>query len=134
MEFGNEEARSPLKLGRSGYAARLRFVTNTAKLMQELPRPTETFEDERSAEMIRVWLANEQLHVSLRLGMWNDAEDCQIDERDAWGYLLSDLTRHIANGMMQRYGWDFDSTRESIRVAFLKNYDNKSGRIEERPS
>ena len=53
-----------------------------------------------------------------------------IDERDAWGELLADLTRHIANGMMKKHGWDYDSTRDRIRTAFLKWYDDKSANTE----
>ena len=53
-----------------------------------------------------------------------------MDERDAWGELLADLTKHIANGMMKNYGWDYDSTRDRIRAAFLENFDDKSGTIE----
>lgn len=98
--------------------------------MRPLQVPSEIEGDERATEMIRVWLANNQLCVSLRLGMWQDAEDSGIDERAAWGELLADLTRHIANGMMQSHGWDYDSTRDSIRAAFLKNYDEKAGDIE----
>jgi len=80
--------------------------------------------------MIRVWLAHNQLHVSMLLGMWQDAQESQVDERDAWGQLLADLTRHIANGMMKEYGWDYDSTRDRIRSAFLKNFGDKSGASE----
>jgi len=98
--------------------------------MCPLKVPAEVKGDKRATEMIRVWLAHNQLCVTLRLGMWQDAEDSGIDERDAWGELLADLTRHIANGMMQSHGWDYDSTRDSIREAFLKNYDKKVGDIE----
>ena len=55
--------------------------------------------------MIRVWLAHNALCVSMRLGMWEDAEECPVDERHAWGHLLADLTRHIANGLRQSHGW-----------------------------
>jgi len=80
--------------------------------------------------MVRVWVAHSQLHVSMLLGMWQDAKDSQVDERDAWGELLADLTKHIANGMMKNYGWDYDSTRDRIRAAFLENFDDKSGTTE----
>ena len=98
-------------------------------MMQELTIPTVVFGDQKAMEIIRTWIAHNQLHVSMRLGMWEDAEDSRIDERDAWGELLADLTRHVANGMMQQYGWDYDSTRDRIRAAFLNNYDNKLGNI-----
>jgi len=64
----------------------------------ELPIAPETEDDDRATEMIRVWLAHNDLHVSLNLGMWQGA-DSEVDEREAWGFLLANLTRHIANGM-----------------------------------
>jgi Domain of unknown function (DUF5076) len=94
--------------------------------MGELKQPPATSEDEDATEMIRAWIAKGDLHVSLRLGMWQDLQNSDIDERDAWGELLADLTRHIANGMMKEHGWDYDSTRDRIRTAFLKWYDDKS--------
>lgn len=98
--------------------------------MRPLDPPAEIEGDDHATEMIRVWLAHNTLHVSLLLGMWQDAEDCTIDERDAWGQLLADLTKHIANGMMQSHGWDYDSTRDRMRAAFLRNFDNKDDPIE----
>ena len=99
-------------------------------MKRELNEPPEISGDEHATEMIRVWLAHNQLHVSMLLGMWEDAEESEVDERDAWGELLSDLTRHIANGMMKEHGWDYDSTRQRIKEAFLKNFDDKSRTIE----
>jgi predicted secreted Zn-dependent protease len=76
--------------------------------------------------MIRVWLAHNALHVSMLLGMWEDAADCEIDERKAWGHLLADLTRHIANGLQQSHGWAEKSTIAWIRQEFLENLADDS--------
>lgn len=99
-------------------------------MKRELIQPPDIGGDENATEMIRVWIAHNKLHVSMLLGMWQDAEESEVDERDAWGELLSDLTKHIANGMMKEYGWDYDSTRDRIRAAFLQSFDDKSGTIE----
>jgi hypothetical protein len=61
-------------------------------MKRELIQPPEIAGDEDATEMIRVWLAHNALHVSMLLGMWQDAEESEIDERDAWGELLCDLT------------------------------------------
>jgi hypothetical protein len=98
--------------------------------MRDLQPPPAASEDENATEMIRAWIASGDLHVSMRLGLWQDLEESQIDERDAWGELLADLTRHIANRMMQERGWDYDSTRDRIRTAFLKWFDDKSANTE----
>ena len=98
-------------------------------MSRNLNPPHEIAGDENATEMIRVWIAHEQLHVSMLLGAWQDAEETDVDERDAWGELLADLTKHIANGMMKEYGWNYDSTRDRIRAAFLRNFDDKSRNV-----
>jgi Domain of unknown function (DUF5076) len=92
---------------------------------RELYQPPEITGDDRAMEMIRVWIAHNHLHVSMLSGMWEDAEESQVDERDAWDELLADLPTHIANGMMKEYGWDYDSIRDRIRAALLQHLDDK---------
>lgn len=65
--------------------------------MRELKRPPATTEDENATEMIRAWIAKGDLHVSLYLGMWQSLQEPEIDERDARGEMLADITRRIAN-------------------------------------
>lgn len=84
-------------------------------MVRQLTIPPETAGDDDATEMIRIWLAHNELHVSLLLGMWADAEEAEVDERDAWGELLSDVIRHIANGLEQSHGWDRASTIARIR-------------------
>jgi hypothetical protein len=92
--------------------------------------PPETKGDSKATEMIRVWLAHGDVHVSLLLGMWEDAEDCEVDERYAWGNLLADVARHVANGMQQSHGWEVRKTLARIRRAFLDNLKGKPTDIE----
>lgn len=77
--------------------------------------------------MIRVWIAHNELHVSLLLGMWQDAPKLRVDERQAWGELLADVVRHIANGLKQSHDWDVGETREQIRSSFLLHLDSDDG-------
>jgi hypothetical protein len=44
--------------------------------------------DKASFEVLRVWIAEQGQHVSIRSGAWNDPF--------AWGIVLADLARHIA--------------------------------------
>jgi len=76
---------------------------------RELSIPSEAIEHP-SVEMIRVWLANEQQHVVLNIGFW---EDRGINERNAWGIVLADMVHHIANAHHSEYGHSRD---ESIRM------------------
>ncbi len=98
--------------------------------IRSLPTPFEIDGDPDATEMLRAWIAHGELHVSLLLGMWADAEDSQIDECEAWGQLLADLARHVANGMAQSHGWAVEDTFARIRRAFEENSRYHTQRIE----
>jgi hypothetical protein len=86
--------------------------------MRELPIPSENEGDEDATEMARVWLGNNTCNISLLLGMYEDAEDCDVDELYAWGNILSDIAQHIANGFKQSHGWDETETMAQLRKHF----------------
>lgn len=86
--------------------------------MRELPIPSENDGDENATEMARVWLGNGSCNVSLLLGMYEDAEDCDIDELWTWGNILSDIAQHIANGFKQSHEWDETETMSQLRKHF----------------
>jgi hypothetical protein len=75
--------------------------------------------------MIRVWLAHDDVHLSLFLGMWQDAEDSSVDERDAWGTMLADIAHHIAHGLKQSHDFSEADTVRRIRASFLAALDAK---------
>ena len=50
--------------------------------------PPAAARDKGSFEILRVWVAQQGQHVSLRSGAWEDPF--------AWGIVLADLARHIA--------------------------------------
>jgi hypothetical protein len=52
------------------------------------PPPAATH-DKASFELLRVWVAHEAQHVSIRSDAWEDPF--------AWGIVLADLARHIVN-------------------------------------
>ena len=83
-------------------------------MKNELPIPPEAL-THLSVEMIRVWLANQQQHIVLNIGFW---EDRGINEREAWGILLADMIHHIANAHESEYGHDPQETLSIIRNAF----------------
>ncbi len=73
--------------------------------------------------MIRVWLANEQQHIALNIGFW---EDRGIDERSAWGIVLADMIHHIANAHQSEYGHDRQESIAKIRQAFEAEMANET--------
>ncbi len=52
---------------------------------QQLSIPEAARKDPESIELLRVWLAGEEQHVSIRVGVWDDPA--------AWGVMLPDLAR-----------------------------------------
>lgn len=58
-------------------------------LNKHLEPPPAAKQDAASFELLRVWIANQGQHVSLRSGVWEDAF--------AWGIVLADLARHIVH-------------------------------------
>jgi hypothetical protein len=74
------------------------------------PPPAAT-RDKASFELLRVWVAEQGQHVSLRSGTWEDPF--------AWGIVLADLARHIVNAeSMHRSGLDKDAFLERILEGF----------------
>lgn len=55
----------------------------------ELPIPRAAGNEEQSIELVRVWAAGGQQHVSLATDLWDDPAN--------WGIMLVDLAKHIAN-------------------------------------
>jgi hypothetical protein len=55
---------------------------------KHLEIPPAATRDKASFEVLRVWVAEQGQHVSLRSGAWDDPF--------AWGIVLADLARHIA--------------------------------------
>jgi hypothetical protein len=67
--------------------------------------------------MVRSWIAEGDLFVVLNIGFWEQPER-GIDEREAWGMLMADMVRHIANAHEEEYGRDKRETLNLIREAF----------------
>jgi hypothetical protein len=76
----------------------------------QLPIPDAAKHDPKSFELLRVWIAEEGQHVSLRCGVWDDPA--------AWGLLLADLARHIVNTYEQTVTLDRPQILQRIKEAF----------------
>ena len=73
-----------------------------------VPDPART--DPKSFELLRVWVAHQDQHISLRVGVWEDPT--------AWGVMLADLARHIANAFEKVENRDPVKVLERIRAGF----------------
>lgn len=84
-------------------------------LHDQLLIPDAAKADENSLEIIRVWVANQDQHFTLRVGLWDDPA--------AWGLLLADLARNIAKSYEQDAALDAAATLNRIKMAFNVELD-----------
>lgn len=78
--------------------------------MKELPVPPAARVDPAARELVRVWAAGGVQHVSLEIGLWPDPA--------AWGLLLVDLARHVANAYERTQGQHASDVLARIKEAF----------------
>jgi hypothetical protein len=83
--------------------------------MNERPIPPAAVQDENSVEMLRVWIAQQKLHCSLKVGMYRDMN---MDEMAAWGTILADAARHISMSASSAFGEDQNDSLSRIRERF----------------
>lgn len=82
-----------------------------------MPIPEAALRDPKSREMIRAWVAEEALWCSINIGTWDGVKD--VEEPTAWGILLADVARHVANALEELKGSDKQRTISDIREAIM---------------
>ncbi len=65
--------------------------------MDALGIPPAALRDTSGLELARVWIAEQGLHCSLRVGLY--AGDGVSRETAAWGIILADLAGHLADAL-----------------------------------
>jgi len=88
---------------------------------QELPFPTNVSSDKDACELIRAWAANGGLVCSLNPEAW-PKDQAPV----AWGILLSDVARHVADALHQAHGLSRDGVLSRLRDVFDKELDQPS--------
>lgn len=88
--------------------------------MRELGIPDGVDVDPKATEMLRLWAANDKLNVSINLGCYHDQGH---DEASAWGVILTDLARHVAHGLAQRFEQNKEDVIEKIIKGILTELD-----------
>jgi len=79
----------------------------------ELDIPPAAARDKGAFEILRVWVAQQGQHVSLRSGAWEDPF--------AWGIVLADLARHIAHAHQLEPGKE-NSDPEAFIARLLEGF------------
>jgi hypothetical protein len=90
--------------------------------MSQLPIPPATKSDNKAREVLRAWVANNDLHCSMEIGCWGD------HEAQAWGVLLTDVVRHVANAMAEK-GHEKEDTIREIRRVFDAELDSATAHV-----
>jgi len=88
--------------------------------MKTLVIPSAAQRDEDSVQMLSAWVAEKGLHCTMNVGMWNEAGR---NEPAAWGILLADVVRHLANAIESDQGVDAAETAAEIVEAILNELD-----------
>ncbi len=84
---------------------------------KQLDLPPAAQRDKAGFEVLRVWIAEQGQHVSIRSGAWEDPF--------AWGIVLADLARHIANAhAIQSDKVDKEAFLERLLEGFEAEIDN----------
>jgi hypothetical protein len=76
----------------------------------ELPILPAAASAERSIEIARIWAAGGKQHVTLATKLWEDPA--------AWGLMLVDLARHVANAYVETEGRVSAEVLERIKQGF----------------
>lgn len=87
--------------------------------MDQLPIPSATLTDPDAFEILRVWAANEEQHVSIHSGLNGDAYD--------FGYLIAQLAFHGSKLYAQRMNQSEESMLRKILEGFNTEIKDQSG-------
>jgi Domain of unknown function (DUF5076) len=91
-------------------------------MRDELVIPEPAYRDPDSKEMIRAWIAEEGLHITLRIGMWSE-QKLPFTEAECWGTLFADAAYHVSAALQKERGIDPKVSIAQIRARFLEEID-----------
>jgi hypothetical protein len=77
--------------------------------LNELIVPPIVLSDPKAYEVARIWVAHKGQHVTLNM-VWDDPA--------AWGIMLVDFARHVANFFHQEKGFSVDAVMERLKEGF----------------
>lgn len=93
-------------------------MSDTEIKLNQRPIPEAALHDDDAVEMLRVWIAEHGLHCSMKVGMYRETMD--IPEEKAWGTILADVARHVANALEAGYSANATESLQKIRDSFNK--------------
>jgi hypothetical protein len=91
--------------------------TKSAAGKNQLVIPPAAASDPKAFELVRAWVAQGDLHVSLQMGGWDDPT--------AWGIVLADLMRHVARFYAEQKHLQPEQTMRRVRDAMDRELDGE---------
>ena len=88
--------------------------------MRPLVVPPAAQRDEQAVQMLSAWIAEKGLHCTINVGFWRAQER---QEPAAWGILIADVMRHIANALRDQQGVAVDATMEQLLESLHRELD-----------
>jgi hypothetical protein len=92
--------------------------------MKALTHPPNAEQDEESVEVLRAWIVDGGLEISIHPSQWED-------QPDQWGRLLADATEHMADAISKETGKDrsdiYDQISEAVRHYLQQPSPNREG-------
>ncbi len=79
--------------------------------MHALPIPPAALRDEKAVHMLGAWIAEKGLHCSMNVTFF---ENNGHVEADAWGIMLADVIRHLADALNKHSGVNRLASIEAI--------------------
>lgn len=92
-------------------------VGNSDPAKHQLAIPPGAAADAKAFELVRAWVAQGDLHVSLQMGGWDDPT--------AWGVVLADLVRHVARFYQEQKRLNPEQTIARVRDAMDAELDGE---------
>jgi hypothetical protein len=80
----------------------------------ELAPPPDAIANDEAKEFLRAWAVNDGIHVSLLPQAWRHPA--------AWGIILADIVRHVADGYHQADGRDKAKAMQEIMALLIAEF------------
>src|SRR5262249_27313124 len=92
-------------------------TAKSSSAKNQLVIPQAAANDPKAFELVRAWVAQGDLHVSMQMGGWDDPT--------AWGVVLADLVRHVARFYAEQKALNPEQTIARVRDAMDAELDGE---------
>ncbi len=96
--------------------------------MQERLIPDAALRDPSSWEVLRIWIAENKLHCSMIVGVYE--KNGPLPEDTAWGIILADAAKHLADALANEGLRDRTAALREIARSFAAEIDEPTSEAE----